>query len=197
MANHWQLSATYSFGALKDGDPVPYQFSLVDNGKRLARQKLNFAVAPDIGGEYGYATTDQRHRAVFNGIAEIGYGFQVSGVYFYGSGQRYSTSYGGDRRDAVDTSGATGRLRPDGTIVPRNLLVGSAIHRVDMRLQRRIPLGGNRSIDGMLEAFNLLNHTNYGSYTTQESNAAYGRPTFNNNIAYQPRSFQLGFRLAF
>ena len=47
------------------------------------------------------------------------------------------------------------------------------------------------------ELYNLFNHANYGSYTTQQSNAAYGRPAFNSNVAYQPRIVQLGFRLAF
>jgi hypothetical protein len=43
-----------------------------------------------------------------------------------GSGERFSTSYGGDLR----ATGATGgRLRPDGTIMPRNVLVGDPIHR--------------------------------------------------------------------
>ena len=38
------------------------------------------------GAEYGLAITDQRHRAVFNGIWQMGYGFQLSGLYFFGSG---------------------------------------------------------------------------------------------------------------
>jgi hypothetical protein len=49
----------------------------------------------------------------------------------------------------------------------------------------------------MFEVFNLFNHENFGSYTTLQSNAAYGRPSFNNNVAYQPRIVQLGFRFAF
>jgi hypothetical protein len=53
------------------------------------------------------------------------------------------------------------------------------------------------TIDGMIEVFNLLNHKNFGSYTTQESNARYGQPSFNANVAYQPRIAQLGFRFAF
>ena len=53
------------------------------------------------------------------------------------------------------------------------------------------------TIDGIVEVFNLLNHENYGSYTTSESNALYGRPAFNNNVAFQPRIVQLGFRFAF
>jgi hypothetical protein len=66
-----------------------------------------------------------------------------------------------------------------------------------MRLQQRIPLGGNLRVDGMLEIFNVFNHANYGSYTTNESNALFGQPSFNSNIAYWPRVMQLGVRLTF
>jgi hypothetical protein len=125
----------------------------------------------------------------------MGMGFQLSGLYFFGSGERRGTSYGGDRRN--QGAGGSARLRPDNTIVPRNNFVGDPIHRVDMRLQKRLSLGGRRSIDGQLEVFNVFNHENFGSYTTQESNAQYGKPSFNANIAYQPRIIQLGFRFAF
>ena len=52
-------------------------------------------------------------------------------------------------------------------------------------------------LDGMFEVFNLFNHANYGSYTTNESNALFGQPSSNTNIAYWPRVLQLGVRLAF
>ena len=32
-------------------------------------------------------------------------------------------------------------------------------------------------LDGMFEVFNLFNHANYGSYTTNESNALFGQPS--------------------
>jgi hypothetical protein len=66
-----------------------------------------------------------------------------------------------------------------------------------MRVQKRLPLGGRVQLDGMFEVFNLFNHANYGSYTINESNANYGQPSANTNLAYQPRMLQLGFRLAF
>ena len=154
-------------------------------------------MAPDLGGEYSLAAGDQRHRAVFNGIWDVGAGVQVSGLYFFGSGTRRTTSYGGDLRNVGGTAVSEQRLRPDGTIVPRNDFVSDPIHRVDMRVQKRIGLGGNRSIAGFVEVFNLFNHENYGSYTTQESSASYGQPSFNSNLAYQARMLQLGFRLAF
>ena len=71
------------------------------------------------------------------------------------------------------------------------------IHRVDLRVQRRVRLGGRATVDGLLETFNLFNHANYGSYVTQESNQNYRQPSFNANIAYQPRILQLAFRTTF
>jgi len=81
--------------------------------------------------------------------------------------------------------------------VPRNNFVGRPLHRVDVRIQKRFRLGGRAAIDGLMEVFNLLNHANYGSYTTAESNANYGAPSQNTNVAYQPRMLQFGFRAAF
>jgi hypothetical protein len=131
---------------------------------------------------------------VFNGIWNMPYDVQVSGLYFYGSGMRYSTSYGADFRD----SGArSNRVRPNGTIMARNNLVGEPIHRTDLRIMKRVTLGGRRAIEGSFEVFNLFNHANYGSYVTSESNARYGQPQQNTNVAYQPRMLQLGFRFAF
>ncbi len=52
-------------------------------------------------------------------------------------------------------------------------------------------------IDGILEVFNLLNHDNFGSYETEPTNANFGNPQVNTNIAYLPRIIQLGIRLSF
>jgi hypothetical protein len=179
--NNWQASATYTLSGYWDANGVP---------------NVGFDVAPDLGGEYTLATGDQRHRAVFNGIWQLKRGLQLSGLYFYGSGLRYATTYGGDLRN-VGVAGV-GRLRPDGTIVPRNSFVGKPIHRADLRVQQRIPLIGRAAVDGIFEIFNVFNHANYGSYTTVEAlGAAYGQPSQNSNVAYQPRMLQLGFRFAF
>ena len=89
------------------------------------------------------------------------------------------------------------RLRADGSIMSRNDIVGEPIHRVDMRVQKRFPIAGQVTIDGMFEVFNLFNHANFGSYVINESSPEYGKPAYNGNVAYQPRMLQLGFRVAF
>ena len=193
MSNHYQFSATYTLAGLWDNDAQPY---LVDCKKESAESwctmgPLPFQVARDLGGEYGPATADQRHRAVFNGIFELPKGFLASGLYFYGSGARFATTSGGDRRGIGTAAGS--RLRADGSIVPRNSFVGNPIHRVDVRLSKTFPLGNRLRIEGMVDAFNVFNHENYNSYTLNETNALYGKGS-DGSLA---RRLQMGFRVTF
>jgi hypothetical protein len=205
--NGWQATATYTIAAFKDAAPARDQWYLGPDGV-VARRPIGFPLAPDMGGEYGYAGSylaggfgqsgDQRHRAVVNGVWEVGAGVQVSGIYFFGSGERFATTTGVDRRnEGVGGAAPALRLRADGSILPRNGIVGKPIHRVDTRVQKRLPLAGRLSVDGILEVFNLFNHANYGSYVVNESSTEFGKPAFNGNVAYQPRMLQLGFRVGF
>jgi hypothetical protein len=205
--DRWQAMATYTVSSFKDAQPMRDQWYVGSDGV-IARRPVGFPLAADMGGEYGYAgqwraggfgqSGDQRHRAVLNGLWEVGAGVQVSGLYFYGSGERFYTVTGVDRRN----EGAGGaspylRVRADGSILARNDIVGEPIHRVDMRVQKRLPIAGRFAVDGMFEVFNLLNHTNYGSYVVNESSTEFRKPSFNDNVAYQPRMLQLGFRATF
>ena len=192
FSNRWQASGTYTLSVLKDANPRPIQY-----GSSGRLEPVPFDTSPDLGGEYTLAITDQRHRAVLNGIWQLGYDFQLSGLYFFGSGERFETRYGTDLRQIGAIRPGEQRLRPDGTIVPRNDFVGKPLHRVDLRLQRRFRLGARGGIDGILEVFNAFNHANYGSYVVQEVSRTYRQPQQNNNVAYLPRIVQLGFRFAF
>jgi carboxypeptidase family protein/TonB-dependent receptor-like protein len=176
----WQASATYTLSGLWSQDSQPFS-GLVP---------VAFPVAKDLGGEWGLSADDQRHRAVFNGIWQVGRGFQVSGLHYLGAGIRLATNYGGDRR-SIGATGGTARLRPDGSIVDRNSLIAPAQNRTDFRVQQRIPLHGRTSFDAIAEVFNLFNRPNYG-IGTQENNTQY--LTF---VSAQTRTAQLGFRLTF
>ena len=193
MANHYQFSATYTFAGLWDDDAPPY---LVDCTKETAESwctmgPLPFKVAPDLGGEYGLATSDQRHRAVFNGIFELPKGFLASGLYFFGSGARAGVTSGGDRRGIGAATGS--RLRADGTVVPRNSFVGDQIHRVDLRISKVFPIGPRFRIEGLIDAFNLFNRENYNAYTLTETSPLLGQGS-DGSLA---RRLQMGFRVTF
>jgi hypothetical protein len=178
-SDRWQASATYTLSGLWNADSKPF----------TGLTEVPFPTQPDLGGEWGLSQDDQRHRAVFNGIWQVGYGFQVSGLHYFGAGNRLSTNYGGDSRQF---GGGSGRLRPDGTIVPRNAVLGPVQNRTDLRLQQRVPLPGGLAIDGIAEVFNLFNRTNYTLGTQESQPANYLKPTDG-----QFRTMQVGFRLTF
>ena len=179
MSNRWQASATYTLSWLYSAENQPFS----------GLQLVPFAVAPDLGNEYGLAGDDQRHRAVFNGIWEVGRGFQLSGLHYFGAGIRAANEYGGDLR----VLGATGsaRLRPNGTLVERNSYIQPYQNKTDLRVQQRVPLGGRLNIDVMAEVFNIFNRPNFIE-TSQESSSNYGKPA-----SGQYRTAQLGFRMTF
>ena len=199
FSSRWQFSGNYTLSQVENDEP-----SQPISGQTL----VPFAVAPDMGGEYGLAVTDQRHRAVFNGIWDVARGFQLSGLYFFGSGQRQETGCGGDRRDQQGASPPArlcapgfnvpgGITVPGGVLVPRNNFVQDPIHRIDVRAQQRIPLGGRVNVEGMLEVFNLFDRANYQSYVLDMSSPIFGTPQQSTNISYAPRTLQLGFRVNF
>ena len=144
---------------------------------------------PISAAKCGLATSDQRHRAVFNGIFELPKGFLVSGLYFYGSGARFAPTSGGDRRGIGSATGS--RLRADGSLVPRNSFVGNPIHRVDLRGVEDVPAGWPDEDRGFADSFNLFNHENYNAYTLVETSPLYGKGS-DGTLA---RRLQLGFRV--
>jgi hypothetical protein len=179
LSNNWQASVTYTLASLKTADSRPVS----------GLEFVPFPTSPDLGGEFGPSADDQRHRLVFNGIWQVGRGFQISGLHFMAAGIRMETFYGGDLRN---TGGEfSQRLRPNGTIVPLNALFAPAQNRTDLRLQQRIPLPGRAAIDGIWEVFNMFNRANY-TLGAQESASDYLQP-----INGQFRSMQFGFRLTF
>jgi hypothetical protein len=99
-------------------------------------------------------------------------------------------SYGGDLRQTGAANSQ--RLRPDGSVVPRNALIAPAQNRTDLRLQQRIPLGGRFAIDGIAEVFNMFNRPNFGIGTVESNTAQYLQP-----VSAQTRTMQFGFRLTF
>ncbi len=206
FSDNWQLSGTYTLSGTWNYFPLPLnpgcQFPF--NGVTgTCNTPLPVPVVQDYGDEYtlsaagGQATIpDQRHRGVINGIWQLPGGFQLSGLYFFASGERREVTYNGNLRNSGSAPEIPNRLRPDGTIVPRNSFVGDQLHRVDMRVQKRFNVGGI-SIDAIAEVFNLFNRRNFGSWVTDEASAAFGGPQPSSLVEYQARQGQLGIRIAF
>ncbi len=68
---------------------------------------------------------------------------------------------------------------------------------MDMRLSKSFAIKERFKLIGIAEAFNLLNHPNYGSYGTSITAANFGAPAQNLNLEYQSRMLQLAARFEF
>jgi len=199
MSNNWQLSATYLLA--KDWD---YQYAPINDTAGCKYPVTNpspgvftcdvpMTLHPVLQ-EERFLTGNQRHRATFNGIWQLPVGFQLSGLYFFADNGKATPTSG---VDVLGVGGSGGRLRRDGSLIERNSFDRTDLHRVDVRLQKRFVLSGRMTLDAIAEVFNAFNHANYNSFVTNEAAANYGAPVYDSNIAFQPRTAQFGFRMAF
>ncbi len=75
----------------------------------------------------------------------------------------------------------------------RNPVRGPSYRNVDFTLMRRVPVGGERSLEVRAEVFNLLNTVNLGAPGATAGTAAFGTIT----SAFDPRVVQLALKFSF
>jgi Carboxypeptidase regulatory-like domain len=176
--------------------------------------------------ERGPSVTDQRHRLTvsameephpFDGdnklMASIFNHWKISGVMTYGSGRPANATVSGDPNQDGNTS--NDRLPGYG----RNAFLGPDYATTDLRLGRKIKLGGHLRLELTAEMFNLFNRNNKrylvsdnGFYNSSGQFVQYSRtigstyypayyqqPTsfMKANSAYAPRQLQLSLRFHF
>jgi hypothetical protein len=209
MSNRWQASATYTLQKQYNFDSLPLnpgcRYPMTITGTGTARCDVPITLAADIAENDWYLAGDQGHRITFNGIWQLPYDFQLSGLWLFGDNGKNTISSGVDPRQLGGNGSSVGgvgqanaqRLRANGTLIPRNTFDRSAISRVDFRLQRRFRLIGRAAVDGIFEMYNVFNRSNLNLWVTNELNARYGEPQQDINQAYAPRMLQLGFRATF
>ena len=206
MANHWQASASYTLSRTTQFDQLPlnpgcqYPATTVA-GSGVYRCDVAVTLPNYVSENAWYAGKDQHNRVTFNGIWEAPYGLQLSGLYIFGDNGWETAQAGVDvlNQGASGQVSAQGRLRANGTVIARNGINLPAIHRIDMRLQKRFAFTQKFKVDGILEMFNVLNRKNYDPtlFTLNEQNARYGNPNASTTTAYSPRMLQFGFRTQF
>jgi hypothetical protein len=209
--NRLQAGATYALMiAMHDDGAITYGGSSGNNP------------FDDLDGEYATSLAFQRHTVRAWGIYQLPWGFSTAVSYAYGSGNRYAASIatqpygkGGTNRLNLTAAGAPtlAIVVPEGVLdrwngpavidsgaeIPRHALAGTPIHKVDVRLQKEVPLGGRLKAQLIGEVFNLFDHANYTGFSTALSatsaatTALFGQPT----AASVSRQGQLAFRLSF
>jgi hypothetical protein len=153
----------------------------------------------DILADKGPADNDQRHRIVFSGSFGDGPGavrralggFQVGYVASYASGAPFNIVTGTDNNNDTTVNDRPARVGRNSGRLP-------ATSSVDLRISRAFAIGRGRRIEAMIEAFNLLNHTNILNVNNTFGNGAAPLPTFGlPTAAGDPRQIQLGLRCIF
>ena len=86
------------------------------------------------------------------------------------------------------------------TVLARNSFRGRAYERLDARLQEAIPIRERVKVILAVEVFNMMNHFNPYSYTTNANSASYGQPSSAQGSGYlefAARQLQFLGRLTF
>jgi hypothetical protein len=165
----------------------------------------------NVDDSYGYGNFDQRHRAVVGGYATLPLDVQVGAVLTARSALPFNITTGRDnnrntnvtdRPDLapgaqVGTADMTNRASfiDPGTRagnLPRNAGRGPAFWQLDLRVAKRVRLGG-AAVEGLIEAFNVTNHVNLNSPVGNLASTFFGL----SNTANDPRQVQIGVRIEF
>jgi len=166
----------------------------------------------DPRADKGPATHDQRHRFVLSGVVRLPVAFQLSTIVTAASGRPYTPLAGAD----LNGDGNGGAFPPDrarrnpadaASSVGRNSEAMKGQFNVDARLSRRFKLGPKFALEGIVEAFNLLDRTNFseinnifgrGAFPGDPQKDAQGRVTYGlYEQALAPRQIQLALKMSF
>ncbi len=172
---------------------------------------------------WGNSIDNQLHTIRANGNYQWRYGLRLGVLYNYGSGSnqyvfsiqdplnilntlnrtfcgsdatnpvctgKTETTYNNPAHNHLDTKSGF-------DIVDANSFVGRPVHRVDSNFAKDITLHNKYRLTLQVEAFNLLNHSNYGTYTTYIESPSFGQPADNTSLSYSPRMLQFSAHLHF
>lgn len=157
---------------------------------------FRYASADQLGREWGYSDRDQRHR--FNAflLSRLPAKFLLNNRFSYASAQPMSERCVNNAPSGDRASTAGDRICTNGTILERNTLRRANEYASwDLRLARPFTLGNGRSLEAIVEVFNVLGRNNF-------KDPAFGSLLFNFDGTIRsgfgdPRQIQAGMRYAF
>jgi outer membrane receptor protein involved in Fe transport len=167
LSNNWQARLAYTYSSAKDDHT---DATIVVPGVDDAREVQD---ALNIGGDFGPADTDVKHRVVLSGVWTIGNyadrmgsgmarsifgGWTLSGIAAYQSGQPFTavTSATG----ALDLNNDLNRANDRAPGFARNSFRMPSQLSIDPRLTKEIPLRSSLRLQLIGEAFNVTNRSN-------------------------------------
>ncbi len=164
--------------------------SFISRNGNFVAQAGTFSNGPDL--DKGPSDLAVKHIFQINGLVELPWQFQVSGIFRTQSGFRFSR-------------GVTAFVDPDGNgnvvgrdIGPgagRNAFTAPAFVNLDMRFTKRFDIGERVKVDLFFEFFNLLNRQNPAAVFTQQNIPQ--NPVGSISQVLPGREGQVGIRIQF
>jgi len=199
FAQNFSVSGAFTLAHLKDSTTGAFYYP--NNQMNLAAE---WATSPD----------NQTATMTIASSYLWKWGLNLSGSFHFGSGQSFQDTA---NQNPFNATGVNDRLftassayyGPSSNITPvtingvaynllkRDSLVGQPIERVDLRLSKTFALKEKVRFIPMIEAFNLFNHANFGTYQTVVNLASFGSPAQNTDLAYAARMLQFAGRIEF
>ena len=163
--------------------------------------------------ERSYSAEHQRHRVTLSGVWELPYGqradkdgnvalravfggWTLSSTFVYRSGTAQNPGVGSDVN--VDGNSSPDRPIVNGVEIARNSYEGPDYASLNTRLSKRFRFNGRTALLLQVEAFNLLNRTNYSGLNLTWGTGVDPRDTYGTfTSANDPRQLQLGVKFEF
>ena len=164
-------------------------------GNRYVHQAGTFLNGPDR--DWGPSSLSRDHILQVNGLYEFPWQIQISGIFRYQSGFRFSRSplaaFTGD--NAGDPDGDSQFRGIDLSGAGRNGYTSAPFYNLDMRFSKKFSIGERVTLEALFEFFNVFNRQNPASVYTQQNVAA--NPVGKTSQVLPGREGQLGFRVSF
>ncbi|PZN99580.1 MAG: TonB-dependent receptor [Alphaproteobacteria bacterium] len=136
---------------------------------------------------------DELHRIVANGIVDLPFDFQLSGILTLGSGTPF---------DVFDGRGANFVYRPNGGRPDQyNFITPNAFayRNLDLRLTKNFAVWGGQELSVFVDAINVFNFDNFAGFDGGTGSVASPNPNFEqpSRVLFPTRTFQIGMRYSF
>jgi hypothetical protein len=204
-----QFMVSYTLSKAEDNS-TDFQSAFIAQNNGQGRDPGNPTGLPigfDPDSERGPSLQDQRHRLVLSGLYVAPQAINISSIITVASGRPYNILAGADLNGDGDGGTIPGpdraRTTPSdpASSVGRNSGTLPAQATVDVRVNKKIALGGRTSVDAIFEVFNLFNRANFTDINNIFGVNAYPTsplPTYGQfQRAASPRQVQLAVKINF
>ncbi|MBW8304638.1 MAG: TonB-dependent receptor, partial [Brevundimonas sp.] len=168
-------------------------YTLSDSQQNGGNDNFCFDCFDIEGSPVRSSANDEQHRIVANGIVDLPWDFQLSGILTLGSGTPF---------DVFDGSQSQFYYRPYGAYPEKHSFIipnAFAYRNLDLRLTKSFEVWNGSELEVFVDAINVFNFDNYSGFDGGTGSAANPNPNFGrpSSVLFPTRTFQVGMRYSF